>query len=82
MAEYSQSGTQEVAEQAEPGRSNHEEGYNRYKERLRQVFEKTRKGRLAEAAQELLDISEWLLVNAKDLGMIAAGAGIFSALTN
>ncbi|KAL8975557.1 MAG: hypothetical protein Q9197_000234 [Variospora fuerteventurae] len=67
MAEYSQSGTQEVAEQAEPGRSNHEEGYNRYGERLRQVFEKTRKGRLTEAAQELLDISEWLLVNAKYL---------------
>ncbi|KAL8655260.1 MAG: hypothetical protein Q9210_001008 [Variospora velana] len=67
MAEYPQSGTHEVAEQAEPGRSSHGEGYNRFEERLRQVFEKISMGRLPEAAQGLLDISEWLLVNAKDL---------------
>ncbi|KAL8961820.1 MAG: hypothetical protein Q9193_001675 [Seirophora villosa] len=70
MAEYPQSSTHDVAEQVAPGRSSHEEGYNRYEERLRQVFEKTSKGRLAEAAQALLDISEWLLVNVKDLGLV------------
>ncbi|KAI4095557.1 MAG: hypothetical protein LQ348_001091 [Seirophora lacunosa] len=70
MAEYPQSGTHDVAEQVAPGRSSHEEGYNRYEERLRQVFEKTSKGQLAEAAQALLDNSEWLLVNVKDLGLV------------
>jgi hypothetical protein len=35
---------------------------------LKQTFENTRDGRLVEASTSLLDISEWLLTHAQDLG--------------
>jgi hypothetical protein len=42
--------------------------YNQYQQALKQTFENTRDGRLVEASQSLLDISEWLLGHAQDLG--------------
>lgn len=40
-------------------------GYQRY---LRRTFDQTRAGRLEEAGQALLEISEWLVTNARELG--------------
>ena len=45
--------------------------YSRYRRGLRETNENTSRGRLAEAGESLLEISEWLLSNAEGLGMIA-----------
>ncbi|KAK2791726.1 hypothetical protein FQN52_004642 [Onygenales sp. PD_12] len=50
--------------------SGFDDAYNQYQQALRQTFENTRAGRLAEASQSLLEISEWLLGNAADLGLL------------
>ncbi|KAK9860052.1 hypothetical protein MYU51_010277 [Penicillium brevicompactum] len=42
-------------------------GYQRY---LRRTFDQTRAGRLEEAGQALLEISEWLVTSARDLGLL------------
>ncbi|KAL8927997.1 MAG: hypothetical protein Q9208_002072 [Pyrenodesmia sp. 3 TL-2023] len=70
MAEYAESGAQEVAEQAEPQTSSQDDEYNdRFPAAIRQVFHDTSEGRLVEAAQSLLEISDWLLVHAQELGL-------------
>ncbi|PGH03913.1 hypothetical protein AJ80_08615 [Polytolypa hystricis UAMH7299] len=50
--------------------SNFDDAYNQYQRALRQTFENTRVGRLTEASQSLLEISEWLLSNAVELGLV------------
>lgn len=42
--------------------------YAQYQEALKQTFENTRDGRLVEAGQSLLEISDWLLGAASELG--------------
>lgn len=75
LAEYAESGAQGAAEQAEPQSSSQDDEYNeRFSAALRQVFQDTSKGRLVEAAQSLLHISEWLLVHAQGLGTTSAVA--------
>jgi hypothetical protein len=49
--------------------SSYDDAYNQYQQALRQTFESTRAGRLVDASQSLLEISEWLLGNAVELGM-------------
>ncbi|PGH04776.1 hypothetical protein AJ79_06998 [Helicocarpus griseus UAMH5409] len=49
--------------------SGFDDAYNRYQQALRQTFENTRSERLVEASQSLLEISEWLLGNANELGL-------------
>ncbi|KAL9602602.1 MAG: hypothetical protein Q9219_001746 [cf. Caloplaca sp. 3 TL-2023] len=71
MTEYSQSAVQGIGEQPEPEDTTHQEEYDRYEEALRQVFEDTSKGRVIEAAQLLLEISEWLLSHVKELGLVS-----------
>ncbi|KAL8843111.1 MAG: hypothetical protein Q9170_000241 [Blastenia crenularia] len=76
MVEYPHSVGQEVAEQQQqqqqqPEILTHREEYDQYEEALRKVFEETSQGRLIEAAQSLLQISEWLLPNAKELGLVS-----------
>ncbi|KJF59963.1 hypothetical protein, variant [Coccidioides immitis RS] len=47
-----------------------EDAYNRYQQALRQTFENIRIGRLITASRSLLEMSEWLLGNAVDLGLV------------
>ncbi|EGE83637.1 hypothetical protein BDDG_06581 [Blastomyces dermatitidis ATCC 18188] len=49
--------------------SGFDDAYNQYQRALRQTFENTRSGRLLDASQSLLEISEWLLGNATELGL-------------
>ncbi|KAL8764259.1 MAG: hypothetical protein Q9184_000228 [Pyrenodesmia sp. 2 TL-2023] len=69
MAEYADSGAQQVAEQGEPQTSSQDDEHNdRFPAAIRQVFRDTSEGRLVEATQSLLEISDWLLVHAQELG--------------
>ncbi|KAJ5139282.1 uncharacterized protein N7515_004130 [Penicillium bovifimosum] len=47
-----------------------EEAVGRYQRILRRTFDQTRAGRLVEAGASLLEISEWLVTNARDLGLL------------
>ncbi|KAJ5092338.1 hypothetical protein NUU61_007208 [Penicillium alfredii] len=50
--------------------SNLDEAYTQYQHALRSTFDHTRAGRLAEASRSLLEISEWIVTNARDLGIL------------
>ncbi|KAJ5902524.1 hypothetical protein N7495_003052 [Penicillium taxi] len=47
-----------------------EHSYFQYQRRLRTTFDRTRAGRLIEANTSLLEISDWLVTNARDLGIL------------
>ncbi|KAJ5933502.1 hypothetical protein N7454_005831 [Penicillium verhagenii] len=47
-----------------------EEAYSQYQRALRSTFDHTRTGRLVEASRSLLEISEWLVTNSRDLGIL------------
>ncbi|KAJ5826166.1 hypothetical protein N7474_003304 [Penicillium riverlandense] len=47
-----------------------DEAYRQYQRALLLTFEHTRAGRLVEASRSLLEISEWLVTNARDLGIL------------
>ncbi|KAI9782020.1 MAG: hypothetical protein M1816_002129 [Peltula sp. TS41687] len=51
------------------GTPNYDADYGQYQTALKKTFENVRNGQLAEAAQTLLEISEWLLTHAVDLGL-------------
>ncbi|KAL8665847.1 MAG: hypothetical protein Q9202_001970 [Teloschistes flavicans] len=70
MADYPQTSAPESIEPQETPSANYDEGYSRYHGALKQTFENTSKGRLTEAGQSLLEISEWLLSHAKELGLV------------
>ncbi|GES62861.1 37S ribosomal protein S9, mitochondrial [Aspergillus terreus] len=59
------SSSQEVFEPA-----NLSEAYGQFQRALRGTFDQTRIGRLVEASRSLLEISEWLVTNARDLGIL------------
>ncbi|KAK2764890.1 hypothetical protein FQN54_008587 [Arachnomyces sp. PD_36] len=65
-----------------PESSNYDDAYNQYQQALRQTFENTRCGRLVDASQSLLEISEWLLGNAVDLGLVRDEQGLHSDRIN
>ncbi|RAL02769.1 uncharacterized protein BO80DRAFT_351498, partial [Aspergillus ibericus CBS 121593] len=44
--------------------------YAQFQHALRETFNSTRAGRLVEASSSLLQISEWLVANARDLGIL------------
>lgn len=50
------------------GTPNYDADYGQYQTALKRTFENVRNGQLAEAAQTLLEISEWLLTHADALG--------------
>ncbi|KAJ5657947.1 uncharacterized protein N7484_001596 [Penicillium longicatenatum] len=52
------------------GLSSLEEAYSQYQRALRSTFDQTRTGRLVEASRSLLEISEWLVTNSRDLGIL------------
>lgn len=45
-----------------------DEAFSQYQQALRGTFDHTRAGRLVDASRSLLEISEWLVTNARDLG--------------
>ena len=54
------------------GGGGEEEDYAAYNENLRQTFQDVLDGRLVDAGQQLLNISEWLVNNAANLGELPA----------
>lgn len=68
------SGSMNRLDQPEPQQSDQSdqsslgEAIGRYQRILRRTFDQTRAGRLAEAGGSLVEISEWLVTNARDLG--------------
>ncbi|KAI9837570.1 MAG: hypothetical protein M1819_007221 [Sarea resinae] len=81
MPDLSQNSAPEALEQQDlggQGTSNYDEAYNQYQGALKQTFENTRYGRLDEAGQSLLQISEWLLGHAEDLGLVRDEAELHS----
>ena len=67
MTEYQPSAA-DTREQQEPESPAFDEAYSQYQEALKQTLENASKGKLVEAGQSLLEISEWLLSHASDLG--------------
>ncbi|CAG7929532.1 unnamed protein product [Penicillium olsonii] len=66
-------GSMNRLDQPEPQQSDPsslEEAIGQYQQLLRQTFDQTRAGRLAEAGATLTQISEWLVTNARDLGLL------------
>lgn len=66
-----ETGSMNRLDQPEPqqsDQSNLEEAIGRYQRILRRTFDQTRAGRLTEAGGSLLEISEWLVTHARDLG--------------
>ncbi|CEO58315.1 hypothetical protein PMG11_03046 [Penicillium brasilianum] len=47
-----------------------DQAYAQYQRALRSTFDQTRAGRLVEASESLMEISEWLVTNARDLGIL------------
>jgi hypothetical protein len=56
-----------------------EEAVGRYQRILRRTLDQTRAGRLVEAGGSLLEISEWLVTNARDLGKLRSFCHRFSS---
>ena len=69
-ADYAQSTMPTVLETQNAGSddSGYDAAYNQYLDALRRTFQDVKDGRLIEAGQCLLEVSEWLLGHAGDLG--------------
>ncbi|EGD96344.1 hypothetical protein TESG_03794 [Trichophyton tonsurans CBS 112818] len=61
---------QERQEATQQRSSGLDEAYNRYQQTLKQVFYDIKAGRLANASESMLEMSEWLLGNAVELGLV------------
>lgn len=48
-----------------------EAAYTTYQTALKEIFQNILDGRLAEASESLLEVSEWLLGHVGDLGMLS-----------
>lgn len=59
---------QTESQQQESDQPSLEGAIGRYQRILRRTFDQTRAGRLVEAGGSLIEISEWLVTNARDLG--------------
>jgi hypothetical protein len=61
---------QQIDPSQQPGTdpSSLDQAYAQYQRALRSTFDQTRAGRLVEASESLMEISEWLVTNARDLG--------------
>lgn len=58
-------GQQEQSQEA----ASSDDAYSQYQQALRMAFDHTRAGRLVDASQSLLEISEWLVCNSRELGV-------------
>jgi hypothetical protein len=70
MTDYHPMATTEAVEQrtTEQQATNLDDAYGQYQQALRATFDYTRAGRLVDASRSLLEISEWLIGNARELG--------------
>ena len=68
MADFAPPNAPEVAEQQDPEEPSFDQLHGEYQEEIKRTFESIRAGRLAEAGRSLLEISEWLLGHASELG--------------
>ncbi|KAJ9242705.1 hypothetical protein DTO166G5_460 [Paecilomyces variotii] len=59
-------GQQERSQEA----ASSDDAYSQYQQALRMAFDHTRAGRLVDASQSLLEISEWLVCNSRELGIL------------
>ena len=83
MADYNTIATTEGLEQQEqaPESTNVDEAFREYQQALIVTFDHTRAGRLVDASRTLLEISEWLVGNARELGMCVLAPKVLLALT-
>lgn len=74
MTGFNPMGTAEGVEQPEtmPESTSLENTYSQYQQALRVTYDYTRAGRLIDASRSLLEISEWLIGNARELGTHAS----------
>ncbi|KAI9700447.1 MAG: hypothetical protein M1836_002462 [Candelina mexicana] len=72
MADMPQGGAPEALDTTDYGQesANYDDAYNQYQNALKQTFENTRNGRIVEAGHSLLEISNWLLGHAAELGLV------------
>ncbi|KAL7268452.1 hypothetical protein RUND412_008925 [Rhizina undulata] len=74
LPELAQPGASESVDDSEFAQQHHaaalDDAYNRYQTALKQTFQNMRGGRLVEAGASLLTISDWLLSNAVELGLV------------
>ena len=68
--EFAQPPTTESAQLQQRQPDRYDVFYNQYRRALRETNENTSRGRLVQAGESLLEISEWLLGNAEGLGML------------
>lgn len=68
MAEFAPPSAPEIVEQHDQDESSLDRLHGEYQEEIKRTFENIRAGRLAEAGRSLLEISDWLLGHASDLG--------------
>ncbi|KAL2815931.1 hypothetical protein BJX63DRAFT_153248 [Aspergillus granulosus] len=70
MTPVGAAGQQQPLPQTLPEPSPSAEPLRQFQRALRGTIDHTRSGRLVEASRSLLDISEWLVVNARELGIL------------
>lgn len=66
-----------AAEPASTTASNLSEAYGRFQRALRGTLDHSRAGRLVQASRSLLETSEWLVTNARELGTSSLFIGLF-----
>ncbi|KAI9679074.1 MAG: hypothetical protein M1829_001744 [Trizodia sp. TS-e1964] len=72
MGEIPHSGPSDVLDEPDyvQAAPNYDDAYNQYQNALKRTFENTRNGHLTEAGQSLVEISDWLLSHAVELGLV------------
>lgn len=70
MADFAPSSAPEAAEQQDHDEPSSERLLGEYRQEIKRTFETIRAGRLADAGRSLLEISEWLLGHASELGRL------------
>lgn len=66
-----------AAESASTTVSNLSEAYGQFQRALRRILDHSRAGRLVQASRSLLETSEWLVTNARELGTSSLFIGLF-----
>lgn len=71
IADYSQINMASMHDQSDSltGRRGGEDTYATYMESLKMTFQETQQGRLVDAGRRLLELSDWVVSHANDLGM-------------
>ncbi|KAL1863814.1 37S ribosomal protein S9, mitochondrial [Paecilomyces lecythidis] len=80
MTEFNTTETSERLEQPEQGQeaASSDDAYSQYQQALQMAFDHIRAGRLVDASQSLLEISEWLVGNSRELGILRDDAELHS----